>query len=338
MNSVKLDDEGTYRCLARNKYGKQNIQFDLTLNEPVQIIEAIEQEKAQKDDEFVTISCLTKGYPLPVISWVLNGRILSTTSKVKINEVFNATSDNFLYFDGNGNGISYSDPSDLNISSRIHYSKLTKLDKKSLQLDLMIKNTRENLHMKKFYCNTFNALGQDEKAVETVYYQEPYIKDEDMPKKTKLDILEHLPLQLTCKFDGYPVPEITWYKDGIQIFENETLKFINDGKILNIPDTKAWFTGNYSCVGKNEIGTTELKYDVLILSPPKLMTSSKISDDSSEEFIPKNIETIEAIRGEDVPIECSVEASPKARIHWVQVSDKGRTLLDEKSSNLVSLK
>ncbi|KAL7010771.1 hypothetical protein ACKWTF_009159 [Chironomus riparius] len=334
IEGVKLFDEGSYRCLARNKYGKHNINFDLTLNEPAQILEVFEQEKTQK--EFVTISCVTDGYPLPVISWILNGKVLSTTSNLKINEVLNGTDDSFLYFDGNGNEISYSDPSALNISSRDHYSKLIKTDKKSLQLDLLIRNNKDNLHLKKFYCNAFNALGQDEKSVETVYNQEPYIEEKDMPKLTEYKVLEHLPLQLTCMFDGYPVPDIFWYKDNIQIFDNETLKIVNDGKILNIPEAVFWLTGNYSCVGKNKIGTMQLTFDVLILSPPRIMTSPKISDSSNEDFMPENIETIEAIRGEDVILECSVESSPKAKIHWIKLNNFGssneRILLDEESS------
>ncbi|XP_070504622.1 hemicentin-1-like [Chironomus tepperi] len=336
IDSVDLSDEGNYRCLARNKYGKHNIQFDFTLNEPVQILDAFEQEKTEKDDEFVTFSCITTGFPLPVISWILDGSSLSTTSKVKMTEVFNGTGDNFLYFDENGT--SFSDPFDLNISSLNHYSKLTKLDKKSVQLDLMIKNNKDNLHMKKFFCNALNALGHDEKSVDTVYNQEPYIEDKDMPNETVHNILEHLPLQLSCMYDGYPVPEITWFKDGTQIFDNETLKIVNDGKILNIPETLAWLTGNYTCVGKNEIGTMELTYDVLILAPPRLVASPKTSDSSDEVIVPENVETIEVIRGTDVTLECSIEASPKAKIHWIKVNDfgsaNGRMLLDEESSHL----
>lgn len=332
---MKLSDEGSYRCLARNKYGKEIIHFNLALNEPAQILEAIEQEKIQKDDEFVTLSCVTKGYPLPVISWILNGRILSTTSKLNINEVFNVTDDNFLFLDGNG--FSYSDPSGLNISSAIHYSKLKKLGKKSLQLDLIIKNSKDNLHLKSFSCNTFNAIGQEVKSVDTVYNQEPYIEEKDKPKQTKYEILEHLPLQLTCMFDGFPAPNIKWYKDSIQIFDNETLKFVNEGKILNIQNTESWHAGNYTCFAENKIGIMQLTFDVLILSPPRIVSSSKISDQSSEDLIPEYEEIIEAIRGENVTIECSVEASPKAKIHWVKENEKGRILLDEESSHLVSL-
>jgi hypothetical protein len=82
----------------------------------------------------------------------------------------------------------------------------------------------------------------------------------------------------------------------------------------------------------------ELTYDVLILSPPKIVTSSEIADSSSLGFGPEDKETIEVIRGYDVTIECLVEASPKAKIHWVQVKDGKRILLDKESSNLVSLK
>jgi hypothetical protein len=118
------------------------------------------------------------------------------------------------------------------------------------------------------------------------------------------------------------------------------MKLIDDQRILNIPETLAWNSGSYSCISKNDGGKLEVNYDVLILSPPKIVyplktRSSMIDIDADTE----NIETIYIREGDDASLECLIEASPQPEIYWVKLNDFGyedeNIILSEKSSRLV---
>ena len=320
IEKIKLSDQGKYRCIGRNELGSARIDFVFDVYEPAQILRAVEEERSGKEDMSVKLSCTVRANPLPIVSWTFNGHIYTTTSRVKVEEVFSNSTDNVIYFDSFGNGINYLDPFKLQISSEKYYSKLTKIDSKTLKLDLIYKDPRDILHLRQFDCYTFNALGRDKRSVDIKVKQKPFIEKQNMAKQKNLEILEHMPMELNCLAEGYPKPEITWYKDGQEIHSNETIKLIDNQRILSIPETYLWNSGTYKCVAENDEGKLEVNFNVIILSPPRI-TSTSISESPIVEIKSENMETIDVIRGRDVNLKCFVEASPKPKIHWLKLDD-----------------
>jgi hemicentin len=345
IDSLEISHDGKYKCLAKNKYGSAKIDFQISMYEPAKILTALEEQKSFQSGNSLHLSCASRGNPLPVISWTLNGHVMTTTSKLNVDKLFKASQqDNVIYFDGFGNGITYLDPFEVKLSKQKFYSQLTRVDAKTLKLDMIFKD-REKLKNKKFTCYGFNALGRDEKSVEVTVNRKPYVKERNKKITDEIEILEHLPLLLTCLIDGEPEPKITWYKNGHQVYENETLKFLNDKKFLSIPEAFSWNSGNYSCVGKNSEGELEIKFYVTILAPPKFsdytiktIDSRFYNDRAKIVKSNENEEVINVIKGEDVILECWTEASPKPKIHWVKlnlIDGKKNEILKENGNVLV---
>ncbi|XP_070504621.1 hemicentin-2-like [Chironomus tepperi] len=270
IDKIKLSDQGKYTCIGRNELGSAKINYILDVYEPAQILRAVEEERISKDDKSVKLSCTVRANPLPIVSWTFNGHIYTTTSRVKIDEVFTNLTGNVVYFDKFGNGINFLDPFKLSTSSEKYYSMLTKIDSKTLKLDMIYKNPKDLLHQRQFNCYTFNALGRDEKSVNINVTQKPYIEKENMIKQKDVEILEHMPMELHCLVEGYPKPQVKWFKDGHEIYNNETIKFIDNRRILTLSETLMWDSGSYKCLAENVDGKLEIIFNVVILSPPKI--------------------------------------------------------------------
>jgi hypothetical protein len=346
IENLNAMSDGTYRCLAKNRYGSAKIDYKISTFESAKILKA---EEEQRNDNSIKLSCVGRGNPLPIISWIVNGHIMTTTSKLNIDKLFSTVHDDAIYFDGFGNGINYLDPFKIQLSKQKFYSQLKRVDSKTLQLDMVFKN-RERLQSTKYNCYSFNALGRDEKTVDVSVKKKPHVKEQSLRHSQDQEILEHLPLLLSCLVEGVPEPKILWHKNGLQIYENETIKFLSGHKFLSIDETFSWHSGNYSCVSFNSEGELELKFHVVILSPPRISDYTIITPDMNY-FSDKsrvlqnngsdNENMINVLRGADVVLECWIEASPLAKIHWMKLNfyDSSKNeLLKEERNFLVSKK
>jgi hemicentin len=345
IDNLKITDDGIYRCLAKNKFGSAKLEFSVNIYEPARILMAQEELNTRRHDDSVKLSCISRGNPLPIISWILNGHIMTSTSKLNIEKLFKTVNDDVIYFDGFGNGVNYLDAFNIKLSKQKFYSQLTRIDSKTLKLDMIFKS-RDKLQSNKYNCYSYNALGKDEKSVNLVIHKKPYVNEMNSQQAHDHEILETLPMLLMCQIDGEPTPKITWYKNGLQIYENETVKILNDNKVLSIAETFAWNSGNYSCVGRNDEGEVELKFNVLILSPPRFIDYSIITPKYHNDFqkslkanFSDNSEIVNVIKGKDAVLECWIEASPKAKIHWLRISKENHMkteIINENANFLVA--
>jgi len=340
IEHLKAADNGKYRCLAKNKLGSAKIEYEISIYQPSKILKINEESIAIEDS--LKLSCTSQGNPLPIIAWTLNGHILSTTSKMNVDKLLRSENDNIIYFDGYGNGMSLLDPFQLKVSKHKFYSKLSRVNSNTLKLDLIFKN-KKNLHLNKYVCYSFNGLGKDEKSIEVQIKQKPQLETQTLTRTSDYEILEEMPLLLNCPIQGYPQPQITWFKNGLKVYENETVEFLKDQQFLRILEAYSWNSGTYSCIAKNEIGDLELKFNVLVLSPPKIVrqpNANYLNDENRDlSNHNENEQRIDVLKGSNVILECTVEASPKAKIHWIKLnfhdSLKGNELLKTEENFLV---
>lgn len=311
------------------------------------IVKAEEEQKVTRNENSMKLSCIVQGNPLPVISWILNGHILSTTSKLNLAKLFTTIQDSTVHFNGYGNAITYLDPLLLKKSKDKFYSQLTKLSESSLKLDIVFKD-RSLKQAGIYQCYSYNALGRDEKAVEVKVYEKPFVNEKQMDQLHDNELLEGLPLLLTCLISGEPAPKIEWFKENSRLYENDTIKLLSSNRFLSIAETFSWNSGNYSCKGSNEIGEETLNFSVFILAPPKFIDYSIVTstvnakrfhnDKVKVDQTSESNNLVKVAKGEDVSLECFAEGSPNPNIHWLKIDfyDASRNeLLDENGNVLV---
>lgn len=57
-----------------------------------------------------------------------------------------------------------------------------------------------------------------------------------------------------CPASGSPAPEITWFKDGIPLGEDNYMRFYDDAQVIEIVNVDLRHEGAYSCMAVNSAG------------------------------------------------------------------------------------
>lgn len=343
-----MADDGVYKCIGKNSWGKESLEYHVSVMDAAKVIRAEEEATTTRNNEnSVRLSCTVKGNPLPVVSWISNGHILSTTSKLNLEKLFATVAGSVVHFNGYGNSISYLDPFQLKKASDKFYSQLTKLDEKSIKLEIVFRDRSPSV-AGGYNCYAYNALGRDEKKVDVRVLEKPFVNEREMLQLYSNEVLEGLPLLLTCLMSGEPSPQITWFKEKLQLHSNESVQLLNSGRFLSIAETFSWNSGNYSCKGVNEVGEATLDFQVSILEPPKFidfpvvsqLTKNRFHNDKSKTSQGKDgKDELRVMKGEDVVLECFAKGTPHPNIHWIKMNfydSSQNELLDENENIFVS--
>ena len=76
-------------------------------------------------------------------------------------------------------------------------------------------------------------------------------------------------IRLTCTLTGRPLPEIRWYRDGIELPDDASDDDWSEGNTrssssLQLVDVLEDDSGRYTCKGSNSAGSLNYTYDVSI--------------------------------------------------------------------------
>jgi Immunoglobulin domain len=141
---------------------------------------------------------------------------------------------------------------------------------------------------------TFELLVQtapkiDSILIKTSNGRQSYVEDE-------VSVLENDEITFDCVIDGFPTPEVTWFKgqDEQPIAGNESSITIE-----NVQESNA---GNYRCLAKNVLGLVVKSFQLRVNVPPKV------------ENLPQNL--IKAVENEKVTLNCDFHGNPKPTISW----------------------
>ncbi|NP_001343711.1 Muscle M-line assembly protein unc-89 [Caenorhabditis elegans] len=123
--------------------------------------------------------------------------------------------------------------------------------------------------------------------------------------------LQESSAKMCLKVTGYPLPDITWYKDDVQLHEDERHTFYSDEDgffAMTIDPVQVTDTGRYTCMATNEYGqaSTSAFFRVLKVekeaAPPAFVT--KLRDKECKE-------------GDVIDFECEVEGWPEPELVWL---------------------
>ncbi|XP_076053538.1 hemicentin-1-like, partial [Oratosquilla oratoria] len=115
--------------------------------------------------------------------------------------------------------------------------------------------------------------------------------------------LEGSELKVECKMEGSPPPSILWLKDGQLLQETNKISFFAGDRILHVRGLTPEDAGRYTCIASNAAGTSELDFDVRVVSPPGLA------------YQPQTSRTVLLNRA--VSLDCPAVGNPEPTIEWM---------------------
>uniref|UniRef100_V9GWB1 Cell adhesion molecule-related/down-regulated by oncogenes n=1 Tax=Ectopleura larynx TaxID=264052 RepID=V9GWB1_9CNID len=127
-------------------------------------------------------------------------------------------------------------------------------------------------------------------------------------------------VEMTCKAEGYPLPTVSWLKDGVQVEIDSTTTEVKDDGTLVLNSLTKDSAGYYQCVIKNDIGKESAGASLVVISG---------------KGIPSFIErpsNVDVIVGSIARFNCRGNGYPKPQILWIkngqliQNSDRFRIL------------
>ncbi|NXE93182.1 HMCN1 protein, partial [Menura novaehollandiae] len=78
ISQAQVSDTGRYKCVAANKAGEHEKEFDVTVHVPPTIKSAGPSERAVVLHKPVTLQCIASGIPSPSITWLKDGQPVNT--------------------------------------------------------------------------------------------------------------------------------------------------------------------------------------------------------------------------------------------------------------------
>jgi peroxidase len=112
-------------------------------------------------------------------------------------------------------------------------------------------------------------------------------------------------VKLECVAVGSPPPEITWFKDDLEVRSDGRIFISEDGSYLEIRNAKESDSALYICEARNHIGFREVSAKVKVTSlsrkPPTFV------------YKPYNIETLV---GSTIELPCKAQGDPTPGIQW----------------------
>ncbi|CEF63660.1 Hemicentin-1 [Strongyloides ratti] len=140
--------------------------------------------------------------------------------------------------------------------------------------------------------------------------------------------------KLCLKVTGYPLPEITWYKDDVLMHETDRIKFYSDAEghfALCFEGILESDTGRYTCIAQNEFGSASTSAQFRVIKAEK--------EAAPPVFVTK-LKDQECVEGDIVCLEAEVDGWPEPDIVWlmddspIQQSSDFKILYDGKNASL----
>ncbi|OAD58520.1 Myosin light chain kinase, smooth muscle [Eufriesea mexicana] len=138
----------------------------------------------------------------------------------------------------------------------------------------------------RYVCEASNSVGKVSSFARVLVVNDPKIieadeklksralgdETEDRPPQFTMRIRDRrvqasYPVRLTCQLTGYPTPEVTWYKDGVEIRQDERHVFWNNDSnfyTLEIIHSMLEDSGCYMVTAKNTNGSVSCRCNLVV--------------------------------------------------------------------------
>ncbi|EPB79674.1 immunoglobulin I-set domain protein [Ancylostoma ceylanicum] len=149
-----------------------------------------------------------------------------------------------------------------------------------------------------YTCIASNVAGND-----TVLYSVDVVQAPIIFNGGAQQVIEGELARIECLAEGHPAPIISWLRNGIRVETGvQGVRYIAEGKVLNVIEARSSDSGIYVCAATNEAGTAQQAYTLEVLVSPKIVSTSP----------PKTSVPL----GSPFSLKCGVRGYPEPKISW----------------------
>ncbi|XP_077571540.1 hemicentin-1 [Stigmatopora nigra] len=153
-----------------------------------------------------------------------------------------------------------------------------------------------------YVCTASNSAGQDQKSLFLSVYVLPTLKHRLDAESDVVTPQLGSSVILQCEAHGVPEPEVTWYKNGLQLAAGNGLK--TDRHQLEITGVEISDGGTYTCKVSNVAGEVDRTFRLAVYVPPVLDGPLQ--------------ETLNFTLGSHVSLRCEASGVPVPSITWLK--------------------
>lgn len=265
-------------CIASNEYGiaktigiliirpigalLTSIQWD---HRQCEFLELPQSNVQAKEGDDVKLSCKIIGNPEAQVEWFKDGRTLKDDFHI---DIYNDRKNNSYYLEICD--VKTKDSGEYTVEASNLFNKIKEIIKVNIEENPRSPNTaKKALFRQEFYA--YNTR------------QETYRPPEFITKPILNKVIhEGSNLQITFKVKGVPKPEISWFKNGKPLRQEDDKRFSmyenNDEQYFEINNVSILDTSEYTCTASNFMGAVYSAVNILVeaMTEPETNSCSEI--------------------------------------------------------------
>ncbi|RXN18375.1 hemicentin-2 isoform X1 [Labeo rohita] len=153
-----------------------------------------------------------------------------------------------------------------------------------------------------YVCTATNSAGQDQKSILLTVYALPTLVPRLESESEVMTSLVGSSLILRCEASGIPEPEVTWYRNGLQLAAGNGLRI--ERQQLEIVGVQVADGGVYTCKVSNIAGQVDRTFRVTVHVPP-------VMEGPLHETLTQNM-------GSHITLICEASGVPVPSIAWLK--------------------
>ncbi|XP_055041761.2 hemicentin-1 isoform X1 [Misgurnus anguillicaudatus] len=157
-----------------------------------------------------------------------------------------------------------------------------------------------------YTCVASNVEGKARKNYHLTIQVPPIISGSELPNE--MSVLLNDSIQLMCRAEGTPTPEIQWLKDGKTLSRTaqSNIKISPDGSTLTVTALHTSDSGKYTCVATNQAGEEDRIFNLNVYVPPLIQGNGPAAKE------------LTAVLDSPVNMECVAIGSPPPQLNWLK--------------------
>uniref|UniRef100_A0A8C3N479 Hemicentin-1 n=1 Tax=Geospiza parvula TaxID=87175 RepID=A0A8C3N479_GEOPR len=346
ISQAQVSDSGRYKCVAANKAGEHEKEFDVTVHVPPTIKSAGPSERAVVLHKPVTLQCIASGIPSPSITWLKDGQPVNTARGnirasgrvLQLGKALPGDAARYTCVATNAAG-------EAQQHTRLHVHEPPSLeDAGKILNETVVVNNPIHLECRAsgnplpavswskdgralgdrgqvlriegaqvadsglYRCLAANAAG----TAELLYSLQVHVPPSISGSSDMVTVVVNNAVRLECEARGIPAPILTWLKDGSPVSSvSNGLQVLSGGRVLALPSAQLSDTGTYTCVAVNAAGESQRDIDLRVYVPPDIVGEEQ---------------NVSVLLGQALELRCQGSAVPPPRLAWLR---DGRPLLEK---------